>query len=186
MTSQAMTLRWTTHAQLGALASGCRALADELQAAGDNLERCSRRVTTLTAIGLMALCAAIVLVAVCFSRWGMLSPVVATVDSMALIVGVLWLRKIDRRSRLDIAKASRAAQRMRGDAVVLSDTLDELAANETPENVLSQAIATVDSIALTAGGIWLDKIDKRSRGDIATPRRTAKPAVIAVSGASSR
>lgn len=183
MTSQTITLRGITRAQLGTLANGCRAVADELHAAAGNLERCSRRATTTAAIGLLALCAAIVLVAVCFTRWGMLSPVIATVDSMALIVGVLWLSKIDRRYRVAIAAVSRAIERVRGDAAAVADGLGAAAADETPENVLSEAIATVDSIALTAGGIWLDKVDKRSRPETARPRRTAKPAVPAMSRA---
>jgi len=105
----------------------------------------------------------------------MLSPVIATVDSMALIVGVVSLSKLDRRSRVEVATASQAVQDVRGDAVSLADGLDALAANETPENALAQAIATVDSIALTAGGIWLDKIGKRPVAAIAARRRTAKP-----------
>jgi hypothetical protein len=100
---------------------------------------------------------------------------------MALIVGVLWLSKIDRRSRVNIAVVSRAVERVRGDAVAVADGLGALGVNETPENVLSEAIATVDSIALTAGGIWLEKTGKRSRADKPTPRRTAKPAVAVVS-----
>ena len=175
MTSQASTPRRATGAELTALAKECRAVADELHAAAGTLERCSRRATTTAAMGLVALCAAIILVAICFSRWGMLSPVIATVDSMALIVGVVSLSKLDRRSRVEVATAGQAVQDVRGDAVSLADGLDALAANETPENALAQAIATVDSIALTAGGIWLDKIGKRPVAAIAARRRTAKP-----------
>lgn len=175
MTSQASTPRRATGAELTALANECRAVADELHTAAGTLERCSRRATTTAAIALVALSSAIILVAICFSRWGMLSPVIATVDSMALIVGVVSLSKLDRRSRVDVATASLAVQEVRGDAVSLADRLDALAANETPENVLAQAIATVDSIALTAGGIWLDKIGKRPVAAIAARRRTAKP-----------
>jgi len=114
----------------------------------------------------------------------MLSPVIATVDAMALIVGVLWLSKLDRRSRMEVATASRAVERVRGDAGSVADGLDALAANETPENALSQAIETVDSIALTAGAMWLDKIGKRPIARTPTSRRKAKPAVAVVSGPS--
>jgi general stress protein CsbA len=140
------------------------------------LERCSRRATTIAAIGLTALGAAIVLVAVCFSRWGIFSPAIATVDALALIVGVLCLSKIDRRARVAIATANRAAQHVRDDAALFADGLAAVAADEKSETALSEAIATVDTIALTAGGIWLDKLGKPSRREVGTPRRSAKPA----------
>jgi len=75
-----------------------------------------------------------------------------------------------------IAIASRAAQRVRDDAVAFADGLAATAADENSETALSEAIATVDTIALTAGGIWLDKLGKPSRREVATPRRSVKPA----------
>src|SRR5215510_4584289 len=171
MTSQAVTPRGNTRVELDALAESCRAASGELLATAANLERCSHRATTVAAIGLLSLCAAVVLAAVGFLQWGMLSQAIATVDSVALMAGGVWLDRIDRRSRAEIAAVRRAAERARGGAFLLASGLDAKAINETPENVLAQAIASVDSIALNAGGIWIEKVDKRSNAEIAAPRR---------------
>src|SRR5262245_8142164 len=157
MTSQAVTPRGTTRVELDALADSCRAASGELLTTAANLERSCQRATTVAAIGLLALCAAVVLVAVRFLAWGILSQAIATVDSIALMAGGVWLDRIDRRSRAEIAAVRRAAERARGGAVLLAGGGDAKAAHQTPENVLAQAIASVDSIALNAGGIWLDK-----------------------------
>jgi len=105
----------------------------------------------------------------------MVSQAIATVDSIALMAGGVWLDRIDRRSRAEIAAVRRAAERARGGAGLLAGGLDAKAVHDTPENVLSQAIASVDSIALNAGGIWLEKVDKRSNAEIAAPRRATEP-----------
>ena len=174
MTTQAVTPRGNTRVELDALADSCRAASGELLATAANLERCCHRATTVAAIGLLALCAAVVLVAVRFYAWGMLSQAIATADSIALMAGGLWLDRIDRRSRAEIAAVRRAAERARGGAGLLASGHAKTR-HETPENVLSQAIASVDSIALNAGGIWLEKVDKRSNAEIAAPRRAAEP-----------
>lgn len=176
MTSQAITPRGTIRAEFGALADSCRTASDELHSTAGNLQRCSQRATTVAAIGLLALGVAVLLVVVQFFRWGMLSQAIASVDSIALMAGGIWLDKIDKRSRADIAAARMAAERVRGESVLLSDALGATPDNGTRETILSQAIATVDSIALTAGGIWLDKTDKRTSADIAAPRRASERA----------
>ena len=176
MTSQAVTPRGNTRVELDALADSCRAASGELLATAANLERSCQRATTVAAIGLLALCASVVLVAVRFLAWGIVSQAIATVDSIALMAGGVWLDRIDRRCRLEIAAVRRAAERARGGAVLLASGLDAKALKETPENVLAQAIASVDSIALTAGGIWLEKVEKRSNAEIAAPRRATEPA----------
>jgi general stress protein CsbA len=175
MTSKAITPRGATRAELSALAGSCRATSDEWLATVGHLQRRSHGAATIAAIGLLGLCAGVVLVALWFLRWSMLWPVIATMDSMALVVGGVWLNRITKRSRADIAAARRAAQHARGEARLLADGLAACTIDETPENILSKAIATVDSIALTAGGIWLDKLGRRSIAAIAARRRTAKP-----------
>jgi len=114
--------------------------------------RIPQQVLGGTATGLLALCAAVgfVLLGVWLFRWavlppavwGVLSPVLATVVSMALMGGLVWLTRVDRRSAFPSAR--RAARRAR-------------AAKKTHDATLSSAIATADSLALTTGGIWLDK-----------------------------
>src|SRR5262245_28275765 len=170
MTSQAVTPRGNTRVELDALADSCRAASGELLATAANLERSCHRATTVAAIGLLALCVSVVLVAVRFLAWGMVSQAIATVDSIALMAGGVWLDRIDRRSRAEIAAVRRAAERARGGANMLASGLDAKAVHETPENVLAQAIASVDSIAVTAGGIWLEKVEKKAKAEIVAPR----------------
>jgi general stress protein CsbA len=175
MTSQAVTPRGTSRVELDALADSCRAASGDLLATAAHLERSCQRATTVAAIGLLALCASVVLVAVRFLAWGVVSQAIATVDSIALMAGGVWLDRIDRRSRAEIAAVRRTAERARGAAALLASGHDAKAVHQTPENVLSQAIESVDSIALTAGGIWLEKVDKRSNAEIVAPRRAAEP-----------
>src|SRR5262249_55175933 len=158
LTTQAITPRGTTRVELEALADSCRAASSELLATAANLQRCSQRATTVAAIGLLTICAAVVIIAVGFFRCGVLSQAIAVVDSVARMACGVWLDRIDRRSRAEIAAVRRVAERARGGAALLAGGLDAGAASENlpPETVLSQAIATVDSIALNAGGIWLD------------------------------
>jgi len=175
MTSPTTTSRETTRAELSALADSCRALSDALHATVGNLERSSRRATTFAAIGLLSLCAAVVLVAVRFYGWGLISQTIATADSVVLMVGGIWLDKVDKRNRADIATVRRAVGHARGEAVLLSGGFAESSGRRPPrETVLSEAIATVDSIAHTAGGLWLEKVDKRSGAYPAVPRRSAE------------
>jgi len=178
MTSQTTTSRET-------LADSCRAVSEVLNATVGHLERSSRRATTIAAIGLLSLCAAVVLVAVRFYGWGVISQTIATVDSIALMAGGMWLDKIDKRNRADIAAVRRAVGHTRGEAVLLSGGFAESSANRPPrETMLSEAIATVDSIAHTAGGLWLEKVDRRSGAYPAVPRRSAeRPPVDPVSPA---
>ena len=175
MNSQAVTPRGNSRVELDALAESCRAASGELLANAANLERLCQRATTVAAIGLLALCASVVLIAVRFLAWGMVSQAIATVDSIALMAGGVWLDKIDRRSRAEIAAIRRSAERARGGAALPPGGVNAKAVHQTPENVLAQAIASVDSIALNAGGIWLEKVDKRSHTEIAAPRRAAEP-----------
>jgi hypothetical protein len=108
----------------------------------------------------LAVCAAAVLVLACVwlfrwaelspAMWGVLSPVLASTVSIGLMAGLVWLTKVDRRSAVPAAR--RAARRAR-------------AAKRAHEVMLAQAIDTADSISLTAGGIWLDKIDEPANGN---------------------
>ena len=68
----------------------------------------------------------------------------------------------------------RAVGQAKGEAVLLSGGFAESSGAIRPprENLLSEAIATVDSIAHTAGGLWLEKMDKRTGADAAAPRRS--------------
>jgi hypothetical protein len=176
MTSQTTTSRETIRAEFGALADSCQAVSDVLGSTVDSLERCSRRATTVAAIGLLSLCAAVVLVAVRFYGWGVPSQTIATAASVALMAGGIWLDKTDKRIRADIEEVRRAVGQARGEAVLLSGGFAESSASLPPrENMLSEAIATVDSIAQTAGGLWLEKkMDKRTSADAAVPRRSVE------------
>ena len=135
--------------------------------------RRSHRATTVAAIRILGLCAGVVFLALWFLRWSILWPVIATIDSMALVVAAVWVDKITKRD--DSSMARRAARRMRDETVALAAGFGAQAAHETPENVLAQAIERVDSIAFTAGGIWLDKLGKRSIAVLSTRPRAAKP-----------
>jgi hypothetical protein len=118
----------------------------------------------------------VVLVAVRFYGWGVPSQTIATAASVALMAGGIWLDKTDKRIRADIEEVRRAVGQARGEAVLLSGGFAESSANPPPrENMLSEAIATVDSIAQTAGGLWLEKkMDKRTSADAGVPRRSAE------------
>jgi len=177
MTSQSSTPRGTSRADFAAIAEDYRAASTELCATAVTLERHSKRVTIMAAIGLLALCAAFMVVAAQFLRLGLLPPVLATVVSMALIVAEVWVRTIGKRSRARIATARQAAERARDGAVVLASKLETSLANETPETKLSAAIATVDSVAFTAGGIWLDTTDKPKAKKPSAKRPSAKKKV---------
>lgn len=185
MNSQAVTPRGNNRVEVDALAESCRAASGELIATAAILERCLQRATTIAAIGLLALCASVVLFAVRFLAWGVLSQAIATVDSIALMAGGVWLDRIDRRSRAQIAAVRRSAERARNGAALVAGGVEAKAVHETPENVLAQAIASVDSMALNAGGIWLEKVDKRSHAEIVAPRRAVehtRPALPAPTG----
>jgi hypothetical protein len=112
---------------------------------------------------MLAVCAAAVLVLVPVwlfrsaelspAVWGVLSPVLANTVSIALMGGLVWLTRIDKRSAVSATR--RAARRARA----------AKRAKRAHDVMLSEAIATADSISLTAGGIWLDKIDQPADGN---------------------
>jgi len=186
MTSQTTTSRETIRAEFGTLADSCRVVSDVLGATVGNLERCSRRATTVAAIGLLFLCAAVALVAVQYYGWGLLSQTIATADSIALMLGGIWLDRVDKRTRADIDAVRRAVGQARAEAALVSGGFAESSAPSRPprDTMLSEAIATVDSIAHTAGGLWLEKMDKRTGAEAAVPRRSGeRPHVDPVSGA---
>ena len=176
MTSRTTTSRETVRAEFGALADSRRAVSDVLGATVGNLERCSRRATTVTAIGLLSLCAAVVLVAVRFYGWSLLSQTIATADSIVLMIGGIWLDRVDKRTRADVEAVHRAVIHARDEAALISDGFAESSPPSRPprESMLSEAIATVDSIAHTAGGLWLEKMDKRTDADVVVPRRSGE------------
>lgn len=142
-----------------------RTLAERRQRAWDawgastDSDQSSQQVMRVGAIELLAFCASagLVLLGVWLFRWavlspavwGLLSPVLATVVSITLMGGLVWVGKMDTPSRSAVSAMRRAARRAR-------------AAKRNHKAMLAQAIATADSLALTTGGIWLDTMDKRS------------------------
>src|SRR5262245_44795418 len=169
MTSRTTTSRETVRAEFGGLADSYRAVSDVLGATVGNLERCSRRATTVAALGLLALCAAVVLVAVQYYGWNLLSQTIATADSIALMLGGIWLDRVDKRTRADVEAVRRAVGQARGEAELISGGFAESSQPSRPprESMLAEAIATVDSIAHTAGGLWLANMEKRTGAEAA-------------------
>lgn len=146
------------HADFRAPVERRRTASDEWSESADKSERGFHQGVRVAVIELLAIGAAagLVLLVVWLFRWavlspatwGLLSPILATAVSVALMGGLVWATKVDRESRSDISAARRAARRAR-DA-------------KRSQVMLSQAITTADTLALTTGAIWLDQTEKRS------------------------
>ena len=155
MISQGSALGRTLRADFRSLAE--RQKAWDAWGASTDSDRSSHQVMTVGAIELLAFCASagLVLFGVWLFRWavlspaiwGVLSPILATVVSITLMGGLVWLGSS--RTRSAVSAMRRAARRARD-------------ARRNHKAVLSEAIETADSLAFTTGGIWLDTSDKRS------------------------
>jgi len=157
MISQASAPGRTVRADFHTLMERRRIVWDAWGVKADKSEHSSQTGMRGLAIEVLALSAAAGLVLGCVwlfrwavlspAVWGLLSPVLATVISVSLMSGLVWLTRMDKSA---VSARRRAARRAR-------------AARRTQETTLSQAIATADEISLSTGAVWLDKTDTRSR-----------------------